>query len=562
MAKRSKTASGGKKIRVVMLGGLAEIGKNLAVIEAEDQMIAVDCGIGFPDEDMPGVDLVIPDFTYLTDNADKLKGVFITHGHEDHVGAVPYLLKHIDTPVFGTKLTIGILKNKLDEQPLDYEPELVPVEAGDTVKVGCFSVEFIRVNHSIADSCCLAIRTPAGVIFHSGDFKLDTTPIDGEIMDLNRISQIGNEGVLLFMFESTNVEHPGYTPSERTVGEALDTIFRHNADKRLIISTFSSNVHRVQQIINTSVRHKRKVAITGRSMVNIVSAAAELGYMSFPEDTLIDISEIRRYNPEQLTIIATGAQGEPMSALYRMVFGEHDRVQLGQKDLVIISAHTIPGNERTVDKIINELYRTGVAVYRDPSTDVHVSGHACREEIKLMHALVRPKYFMPIHGEYKHLYLHKQLALEMGMPSDRVFVSEIGRVLEVCDRSASFVGSVPAGKTLIDGSGVGDVGAVVLRDRKHLSEDGLMVVVAVISNDHMDLVSGPDIISRGFVYVKESEDLMEELRQVAAESLESSLTAGLRDFTQIKGRLRDDLAKGIYQRTRRRPMVLPVIMNV
>ena len=562
MAKRSNTASGGKKIRVVMLGGLAEIGKNLAVIEAEDQMIAVDCGIGFPDEDMPGVDLVIPDFTYLTDNADKLKGVFITHGHEDHVGAVPYLLKHIDTPVFGTKLTIGILKNKLDEQPLDYEPELVPVEAGDTVKVGCFSVEFIRVNHSIADSCCLAIRTPAGVVFHSGDFKLDTTPIDGEIMDLNRISQIGSEGVLLFMCESTNVEHPGYTPSERTVGEALDTIFRHNADKRLIISTFSSNVHRVQQIINTSVRHKRKVAITGRSMVNIVSAAAELGYMTFPEDTLIDISEIRRYNPEQLTIIATGAQGEPMSALYRMVFGEHDRVQLGQKDLVIISAHTIPGNERTVDKIINELYRTGVAVYRDPSTDVHVSGHACREEIKLMHALVRPKYFMPIHGEYKHLYIHKQLAEEMGMPSERIFVSEIGRVLEVGRSGAAFVGSVPAGKTLIDGSGVGDVGAVVLRDRKHLSEDGLIVVVAVLSDSARMLLSGPDILSRGFVYVKESEDLMTELKAVATEALEDALNAGARDVTQIKGRLRDELAKAIYQRTKRRPMVLPVIMNV
>ena len=550
------------KVRVVMLGGLAEIGKNLAVIECCGEMIVVDCGIGFPDDDMPGVDLVIPDFTYLNENADKLKGVFITHGHEDHLGAVPFLLQNIDVPVFGTKLTCGILKNKLEEHSYDYTPEIVPVEAGDTVKVGCFSVEFIRVNHSIADSCCLAIRTPAGTILHTGDFKLDTTPIDGEIMDINRISQIGSEGVLLLMCESTNVEHPGYTPSERTVGEALDTIFRHNADKRLIISTFSSNVHRVQQIINTSARHHRKVAITGRSMINIVSAAVELGYMSFPEGTLIDISEIRRYNPEQLTIIATGAQGEPMSALYRMVFGEHDRVQLGPRDLVIISAHTIPGNEKTVDKIINELYRTGVPVYRDPSLDVHVSGHACREEIKLMHALVHPRYFMPIHGEYKHLYLHKQLAEEMGMPSDAIFVSEIGKVLELSEKSAGFAGSVPAGKTLIDGSGIGDVGAVVLRDRKHLSEDGLIVVVAVVSDNDLELLSGPDIISRGFVYVKESEDLMTELKAVAEESLRHSLDQGIRDFTQIKGRLRDDLAKGIYARTRRRPMVLPVIMNV
>ena len=560
MARKNKTNT--EKVRVIMLGGLAEIGKNLAVIEYKDEMIVVDCGIGFPDDDMPGIDLVIPDFTYLKENADKLKGVFITHGHEDHLGAVPFLLKQIDVPVFGTKLSIGIIKNKLQEQQLDYEPELVPVEAGDTVKVGCFSVEFIRVNHSIADACCLAIRTPAGTILHSGDFKLDTTPIDGEIMDINRISQIGYEGVLLFMCESTNVEHPGYTPSERTVGEALDTIFRHNADKRLIISTFSSNVHRVQQIINTSVRYKRKVAITGRSMINIVSAAEELGYMTFPEDTLIDISEIKKYNPEQLTIIATGAQGEPMSALYRMVFGEHDKVQLGQKDLVIISAHTIPGNERLVDKIINELYRTGISVYRDPLTDVHVSGHACREEIKLMHALVRPRFFMPIHGEYKHLYVHKQLAEEMGMPSDRIFVSEIGRILELSEGSAAFVGSVPAGRTLIDGSGVGDVGSIVLRDRKHLALDGLIVIAAAVSEDERAVVSGPDIFTRGFVYVKESEDLMTDLKTVAYDSLEKTLAAGARDAAQLKARLREDLAKAIYQRTKRRPMVLPVIMNV
>ena len=552
MAQRKKKQNT-KKLKVVMLGGLSEIGKNLAVIEYENEMIVVDCGIGFPDDEMPGVDLVLPDFTYLKENADKLKGVFITHGHEDHVGGVPYLLKLIDTPVFGTKLSIGIIKNKLREHNLDYTPELVPVEAGDSVKVGNFTVEFIRVNHSIADSCCLAIRTPAGTVLHSGDFKLDTTPVDGEIMDLNRLSQIGSEGVLLLMCESTNVEHPGYTPSERTVGEALDNIFRHNTDKRLIISTFSSNVHRVQQIINKSALYGRKVAITGRSMLNIVSAAVELGYMTFPENTLIDISEIRKFNPEQLTIISTGAQGEPMSALYRMVFGEHDKVQLGPKDLVIISAHTIPGNEKLVDKIINELYRTGIAVYRDSSQDVHVSGHACREEIKLMHALTRPKYFMPIHGECKHLYEHKVLAMEMGMPPDRIFVSEIGKVLEVSESSAGFNGTVPSGVTLIDGSGIGDVGSIVLRDRKHLSEDGLIVVVAVINDHDMSISAGPDIISRGFVYMKESEELMNDLKSIAFDSLSDSLDAGLRDFTQIKGRLKDDLSKAIYQRTKRKP---------
>lgn len=561
MAQRKKKQNT-KKLKVVMLGGLSEIGKNLAVIEYENEMIVVDCGIGFPDDEMPGVDLVLPDFTYLKENADKLKGVFITHGHEDHVGGVPYLLKLIDTPVFGTKLSIGIIKNKLREHNLDYTPELVPVEAGDSVKVGNFTVEFIRVNHSIADSCCLAIRTPAGTVLHSGDFKLDTTPVDGEIMDLNRLSQIGSEGVLLLMCESTNVEHPGYTPSERTVGEALDNIFRHNTDKRLIISTFSSNVHRVQQIINKSALYGRKVAITGRSMLNIVSAAVELGYMTFPENTLIDISEIRKFNPEQLTIISTGAQGEPMSALYRMVFGEHDKVQLGPKDLVIISAHTIPGNEKLVDKIINELYRTGIAVYRDSSQDVHVSGHACREEIKLMHALTRPKYFMPIHGECKHLYEHKVLAMEMGMPPDRIFVSEIGKVLEVSESSAGFNGTVPSGVTLIDGSGIGDVGSIVLRDRKHLSEDGLIVVVAVMNDHDLSISAGPDIISRGFVYMKESEELMNDLKSIAFDSLSDSLDAGLRDFTQIKGRLKDDLSKAIYQRTKRKPMVLPVIMNL
>lgn len=558
--KTEKEVKKAGKLKVIMLGGLAEIGKNLAVLEYENEMIVVDCGIGFPDDDMPGIDLVIPDFTYLRENADKLLGVFITHGHEDHLGAVPYLLKHIDAPVFGTKLTCGIIRNKLLETDLGYEPEIVPVEAGDTVKVGQFSVEFIRVNHSIADACCLAIRTPAGTVMHSGDFKVDTTPIDGEIIDLNRISQIGNEGVLLFMCESTNVEHPGYTPSEKTVGGAFDAIFRQNAGKRMIISTFSSNVHRVQQIIDISIRYRRKVAITGRSMLNIVAAAVDLGYMSFPEGTLIDISEIKKYNPGQLTIIATGAQGEPMSALYRMVFGEHDKVTLGKDDLVILSAHTIPGNEKTVDRIINELYRTGIAVWRDPYADVHVSGHACREEIKLMHALVRPKYFMPIHGEYKHLCLHGKLAEEMGMPSSRIFISEIGRVLEISEEEAAFTGAVPAGVTLIDGSGIGDVGSAVLRDRKHLSSDGLIVITAAVSA-HGELIGGPEITTRGFVYVKESAEFLEELRGVAVSALYDALRTA-RDAAQIKSRMKEDVSRAVYARTKRRPMVLPIVLYV
>ncbi len=550
------------KLRVMLLGGLNEIGKNMTLLEYKDQIIIVDCLIGFPDDDMLGMDLVIHDSSYIEKNQEKLLGVFITHGHEDHIGAVPYLLKTVNTPVFATRLAIGILKNKLMEHRLDYAPELVDIEAGDTVKVGEFQVEFIRVNHSIADACCLAIKTPVGTVLHTGDFKLDLTPIDGDVMDLARLSEIGKKGVLLMMCESTNVERPGYTPSERTVGQALDVIFTQNRDKRLVIATFSSNVHRVQQIIDKSARYGRKVVITGRSMMNIVSAASELGYMNLPEGILVDIGEMKRYNPEQLTIICTGSQGEPMSALYRMAYGEHDRISLGAKDLVVISAHPIPGNEKLVDNIVNELYRRGIAIYREATSDVHVSGHACREEIKLMHSLIKPRYFMPIHGECKHLCSHRDLAIEMGMSPQNIFVSDIGKVLELGPRSAAWAGTVPAGKVLIDGKGVGDVGSIVLRDRKHLGEDGIIVIVAVINDYDNTVLTPPEIVTRGFVYVKESEELMADLRQEAFDSLSDSLGMGITDRQQIKNKLRDDINHLIYNKTKRRPMVLPVIMDV
>lgn len=551
-----------EKLKIAMLGGLNEIGKNMAVLEYGDDIIIIDCGIGFPDEDMPGVDLIIPDFAYIEKNADRVRGVFVTHGHEDHIGGIPYFLKTVNAPVFATKLSIGILQNKLLENSPDYEPELVAVEAGDTVQIGCFSVEFIRVNHSIADACCLAIKTPVGTVLHTGDFKLDLTPIDGEMMDLARLSEIGKKGVLLLMCESTNVEKPGFTPSEKTVGQTLDSIFDHHRDKRIVISTFSSNVHRVQQIIDRSVAYGRKVAITGRSMINVVTAAQELGYMEFPEGAIIDISEIRKYNPEQITIVSTGSQGERMSGLYRMAYGEHDKINLGPHDLVVISAHPIPGNEKLVDNIINEFCMRGISVYRNTESDVHVSGHACREEIKLMHALIKPKYFMPIHGEAKHLQAHRELAMDMGMTSDRIFVGEIGKVLELSSSSAGYNGVVPSGIKMIDGYGIGDVGNIVLRDRRHLAEDGLIVVVTVVNDYDMTIAAGPDIVSRGFVYVKESEELINELKAIAFDVTSDCLGSGNLDFAQIKNKVKDELSKYIYMNTKRKPMVLPVIMTV
>lgn len=551
----------GSKVRVMMLGGLNEIGKNLAVIEYENDMIIIDCGLAFPDEDMLGVDLVIPDFTYLEKNASKIRGILITHGHEDHIGALPYLLKELDVPVYGTRLTLGILESKLAEHRLLGERELVTVEAGTILKLGVFRCEFIRVNHSIADACMIAVRTPEGTILHTGDFKLDVSPIGGEMMDLTRIGEYGREGILLLMCESTNVEKPGFTPSERRVGASLDMIFMTNADKRIIIATFSSNVHRVQQIINSSAKFGRKVAVTGRSMLNVVGAAVRLGYMEVPKGVLIDIADINRYPREQITIVTTGSQGEPMSALYRMAFADHSQVELTPNDLVVLSSHAIPGNEKLVGRIINEMYKKGVNVYHDEAV-VHVSGHACQEELKLIHALTKPKFFMPIHGEYHHLMQHKELAEYMGMDPANIFVCDIGQVLELDRDTCRRAGTVPSGRMLVDGYGVGDVGNIVLRDRRHLAQDGLIVVVATVDIDEATIISGPDIISRGFVYVRECEELMDEVREIVRRELSSALESGVTEWTQMKTGVKDALSKYLYSKTKRKPMILPVIMNV
>ena len=559
--KQKRKVEKGNKLRVMCLGGLAEIGKNMTVLEYGDDIIVIDCGMGFPDDDMPGVDLVIPDISYLVSNAHKIRAILITHGHEDHIGAVPYILQQIDAPIYGTRLSLGIIEGKLDENPPPNEPELYTVEAGDVISLGVFKAEFIHVNHSIADACAIAIRTPVGLVYHSGDFKLDVSPIDGKMMDITRIGELGREGVTLLLCESTNAERAGFTPSERTVGSSLERIFSQYENKRLIIATFSSNVHRVQQIINTSARRGRKVVILGRSMVNVIGAAAELGYIDLPDGVLIDVSDMKRYRPEEITIITTGSQGEPMSALYRIAFSEHNQVRINASDVVILSSSAIPGNEKLVGRIINALVRNGVRVVHDSSEDLHGSGHACREEIKLLMALLKPKYFMPIHGEYRHLYANKDIAEFMGISADKIFISDVGRVLELDKKSAKLSGEVPAGNVLVDGAGVGDIGSVVLRDRKHLAEDGLVVVVATV-DDYGEIISGPDVVSRGFVYVKESEELMQRVKELAAQSISKALTKRVRDWAAIKGAVRDDIAKFIFKETKRRPMILPVIMDV
>lgn len=548
-------------VRVAMLGGIGEIGKNLAVIEYEDDIVVIDCGLGFPDDDMLGIDLVIPDTLYLEENADRVRGVFLTHGHEDHIGAIPYLLKNADIPIFGTRLTIGIIQNKLAEHELDFTPRLHTVEAGDTVHAGKMDVEFIRVNHSIADSCAIAVHTPQGVILHSGDFKLDLTPIDGDIMDIARLGELGKEGVLLLMCESTNAERTGYTPSEVTVGKSLDNIFLRYKKRRIVIATFSSNVYRVQQIIDNSIAYGRKVALTGRSMLNIVEAANNLGYMKIPAGTLIDISEIKRFKPSEVTVITTGSQGEPMSALYRMAYSEHAQIELGPDDLVVLSANAIPGNEKKINNIVNEFMKRGVEVFRDQALGVHVSGHACAEELKLMHALTKPKFFMPIHGEYKHLVAHSDLARSMGRNPNTIFIGEVGRVLEVTSKKAVWGGTIPSGKLLVDGYGVGDVGNIVLRDRRHLGEDGIIIVTAAISMDAGIILNGPEIVSRGFVYVRENEELIEKLRDLAYDAIEKALDHHVYEWGQIKKMVSDALGKYIYQLTKRRPMIVPIILD-
>ena len=561
MDKKQNKKGNNTKLRVMCLGGLQEIGKNMTVLEYGEDILIIDCGMGFPDDDMPGVDLVIPDISYLVNNAHKIRGILITHGHEDHIGAVPYILQQIDTPIYGTRLSLGIIEGKLDENPPPNYPELYTVEAGDVVNLGVFKAEFIHVNHSIADACAISIKTPVGIVFHSGDFKLDVSPIDGKMMDITRIGEIGREGVTLLMCESTNAERPGFTPSERTVGSSLERIFSQYDNKRIIIATFSSNVHRVQQIINASAKHNRKVAILGRSMVNVLGAATELGYINLPDGVLIDINEIKRYRPEEITLITTGSQGEPMSALYRIAFSEHNQVRINSGDVVILSSSAIPGNEKLVGRIINALIRNGVRVVHDSSEDLHVSGHACREEIKLLMALLKPKYLMPIHGEYRHLYANKDIGEFMGIPSDKIFISEVGKVLEIDRKSAKFNGEVPAGNVLVDGAGVGDIGSVVLRDRKHLAEDGLVVIVATVDG-YGEIVSGPDIVSRGFVYVKESEELMNKVKEIAEQSILKATNKRTRDFANIKATVRDDVAKFIFKETKRKPMILPVIMDI
>ena len=560
-AKAVKPEAPKSPVKVAMLGGIGEIGKNIAMIEYEDDIVVIDCGLGFPDDDMLGIDLVIPDTMYLEENADRVRGVFLTHGHEDHIGAVPYLLKNVDVPIYGTRLTVGIIQNKLMEHELDFTPRLNTVEAGDTISCGKLTVEFIRVNHSIADSCAIAVHTPQGVILHSGDFKLDLTPIDGDIMDIARLGELGKEGVLLLMCESTNAERAGYTPSEVTVGKSLDNIFLRYRKKRIVIATFSSNVYRVQQIIDNSIAYGRKVALTGRSMLNIVEAANNLGYMKIPAGTLIDISEIKRFKPSEVTVITTGSQGEPMSALYRMAYSEHAQIELGADDLVVLSANAIPGNEKKINNIVNEFMKRGVEVFRDQALGVHVSGHACAEELKLMHALTKPKFFMPIHGEYKHLVAHSDLARSMGRNPNTIFIGEVGRVLEVTAKKAAWGGTVPSGKLLVDGYGVGDVGNIVLRDRRHLGEDGIIIVTAAISMDAGLILNGPEIVSRGFVYVRENEELIEKLREIATEAIEKALDRHIYDWATIKKNVSDALGRYIYQLTHRRPMLLPIIME-
>ena len=548
-------------LRIVPLGGLGEIGKNMTAIEYGDDIVVIDCGLAFPDEDMPGVDLVIPDVSYLVKNQARLRGILLTHGHEDHIGAIPYVLQQIRVPIYGTRLTVGIVQHKLEETSLPYRPELKTVEAGDVVKLGAIKAEFIHVNHSIADACCIALHTPAGIVFHTGDFKLDVSPIDGKMIDLVRIGQLGAEGVLLLLCESTNAERPGFTPSERTVGLSLDRIFMENRDKRIIIATFSSNVHRVQQIINASAKYGRRVAVVGRSMVNVIGAAVELGYMIVPDGVLIDPAEVKRFKPEQLTIVTTGSQGEPMSALYRMAFSEHNQIKLTPSDLVILSASAIPGNEKLVGKIINALVRAGIHVVNDAVADVHVSGHACREELKMMIGLVKPKYFMPVHGEERHLYANKALAEFMGIPAERIFVStELGQVLEIDRKGARFAGTVPAGKVLVDGSGVGDVGSVVLRDRKTLAQSGLIAVVATVDPAEKEIVSGPEVVSRGFVYVRDNEELMDQARKIAYDAINHALDAGGCDWAAMKTAVKEKLAKFLFEATGRSPVILPVIL--
>lgn len=549
-------------VRIIPLGGLNEIGKNMTVFECCNDMFILDCGLAFPDSDMPGVDIVIPDFTYVERNADKVKGIVITHGHEDHIGGLVYLLKKINAPVYATRLTIGLIEGKLKEAGMLNHAELITVKPRKTAKMGCMSVEFIKVNHSIPDAVGMAIHTPAGIIVHTGDFKVDFSPIDGETIDLAYFGELGTKkGVLALMADSTNVERPGYTHSEKTVGTSFDRLFRQGEGKRIIIATFSSNIHRVQQIINSAVKYKRKVAIFGRSMVNVINTAIELGYLEVPEGIMIDVEMMHMYENERIVLITTGSQGEPMSALTRMAMNDHRNVSITPMDFIIISATPIPGNEKYVTRVVNELMKSGAEVVYEAMYEVHVSGHACQEELKLIHALTKPKFFIPVHGEYKHLKKHAELAMQMGMDKDHIIIAENGNVIETDSASMRIVSQVPSGRILVDGSGVGDVGTIVLRDRNHLAQDGIIIVVIGIERETNQVVSGPDIISRGFVYVRESEELMGGAKIRLTETLNSCSYSEMKEWTTLKSKLRDALSDYIYSKTRRSPMILPIIME-
>ena len=549
-----------ERLKIIPLGGLDEIGKNITVLEYGKDMIVVDCGVGFPDEEMYGVDLVIPDFTYLVQNAKKLRGMFITHGHEDHIGSIPYCMQQVTCPIHGTAMTCGLIKLKLEEHRIADKVKLITHKPGDTVKAGCFTVEFIHVNHSIADAVAFAIHTPVGTVVMTGDFKIDPTAKDG-MTDLARLGELGNEGVLALLCDSTNVERAGYTPSENIVAESLDRQFK-NCDQRIIVTTFASNMHRIQSVLATAQRYGRKVAVTGRSMENMLKVAQDLGYIKIPAGMLVDLGAIKSLPKDKIVIVSTGSQGENMSALYRMAFSTHKQIDIVSGDRIIISASAIPGNEKAVSRIINELYRKGADVVYEKSEGLHVSGHACQEELKIVHALCKPKFFLPVHGEQRHLQLHGRLSNLTGTPAKNIRIGEVGSVFEFTTRTCKLTGTVPAGKVFVDGTGVGDVGSVVLRDRKHLAQDGMIVVCVNISAQDGSVITGPDIITRGFIYVKESEELMEELRWVAIEAIERCTKKRVKDWTAIKSAIKNDLSGYLYKTTKRNPMILPVIMEI
>ena len=549
-----------EKLKIIPLGGLDEIGKNCTVLEYGKDMIVIDCGVGFPEEDMYGVDLVIPDFSYLAANQKKLRGFFITHGHEDHIGSIPYAMRSVNAPVHGTAMTNGLIKLKLEEHKLADKVKLITHKAGDMVKAGCFQVEFIHVNHSIADACALAVHTPVGTVIFTGDFKIDPTAKDGMI-DLARFGELGTQGVLALLADSTNVERSGYTPSENVVADNLDRQFR-NCDQRIIVTTFASNMHRIQSILATAQRYGRKVAVTGRSMENMLKVAQELGYLKVKQGTIVDLAATKSLPKNKVVIVSTGSQGENMSALYRMAFNMHKQVDITSGDRIIISASAIPGNEKSVSKIINELYRKGADVVYEKSEGLHVSGHACQEELKIIHGLIRPKFFLPIHGEQRMLQIHSKLAQSMGMNPKNIFIGEIGTQFELSGKTCKVKGTVPAGKVFVDGTGVGDVGAVVLRDRKHLAEDGMIVVCVNLNAEDGSVITGPDIITRGFIYVKESEELMESLQEVAMEAIERCQRKKVRDWSAIKSAIKNDISGYLYKTTKRNPMILPVISEI